>query len=55
MRTRTGQLTYKEVRDASGDPRGVPGRVGEPSGRSGIGRENLWLVLDGSGVPREGP
>ena len=50
-RCRTGQETFREVRDGSGDPRGGLGQVGgplgrsstikEPSGRSGTGQETL--------------
>ena len=43
------------VRDRSGDSQGGPRRVGEPSGRSVMGRGTLREVRDGSGDPRGGP
>ena len=41
--------TVTEVRDGSGHPEGGPGRVGTPSGRSGMGWDSLRKVWDGLG------
>ena len=44
-------MTRPEVREYLRDPRGGPGLVGGPSGRSGTGREKLLEVRDGSEEP----
>ena len=43
-----------EVQDGSRDPRGGPGSVGGPSGRSGTGRGTQREVREASGNPRGG-
>ena len=47
--------TLPEVLDGSRHTQGGSGRVGRPSGRSGMGRGTLEEVRDGSGELREGP
>ena len=47
----TGLGTLVEVWEGSENPRGVPGRVRGPSGRSRKGRETLGVVRDRSGIP----
>ena len=49
-----GQRTINEVRDWLGDPRGGPGRVGGPTGRSGTGLRTYGEVRDELGDPWEG-
>ena len=46
-RSGKGQGTLKEVWDGSGDPRGVPGRVGGPSETSVTGQGTHGEVRDG--------
>ena len=50
-----GRGTLSEVLDGSGDPRGGPGRVGGPSGRSVSGWGILEVVREGSEDPQGGP
>ena len=45
--------TLGEVRDGSGDPRGGPGQIVGPSGRSRTGQRTLKEVRDGSGTLAE--
>ena len=50
-----GRGTLGKVQDGLEDPRGGPGPVRGPSGRSGMGRGTLGEVRDGSGEPLGGP
>ena len=54
MRFGTGRDTLGEVRDKLGDPRGGPGQVGRPLGKSETGQETLEVARDGSGDPQGG-
>ena len=49
-----GRETLDEVWDGSGDPRGSPGQVGGPSGRSGTGRGTHGKVRDELADPQGG-
>ena len=50
-----GRWTLEEVRDGLVDPRGGPGWVEGPLGRSGPGQGTHGEVRGGSGDPRGGP
>ena len=50
----TGRGYLWEDRNGSGEARGGPVQVGEPSGRTRTSRRNLGEVWDGLGIPRGG-
>ena len=49
-----GSWSFREVRNGSEEPPNGPGRVGGPSGKSGMDRETLGEVRDGSRDPPRG-
>ena len=54
LRSGTGKVTLREVREGSGIPQGGPGRVWGPSGRSRMSRSTPEDVRNGLEVPRGG-
>ena len=54
-RSETVRGILGEVRNGTGEPRRVLGRVKGPSGRSGTGRGMLGEVREVSGNPRKCP